>query len=65
MLPVTVFIVRTTWRDETSMSDCVISGEMTRFWGIELSERERLVNRGAPFGVEPDCPQIEVRRRSP
>ena len=47
MLPVTVFIVSTAWRDETSMSDWGMSGEMTR-----LGESNLVSANGWPTG----CP---------
>ena len=64
MLPLTVFIVSTAWRDETSISESAMSGEMTM-----LGESNWVSGKGwpigaAPLGVESDCPQIQIGRGS-
>ena len=46
MLPLTVFIVSTAWRDETSISERAISGEMTK-----LGESNWVSAKGSPIGV--------------
>ena len=42
------------------------SGDIRRYGqarSVELREGEGLANRRAAFGIEPDAPEVEVRRR--